>query len=178
MSSSIGRLALIAALAWCSTAQGTTLRLRSLEALVAESDQIAEVRVVASHAEQEGPEAPIFTVYEVESLDWLRAGPLGRPARFVVRQPGGTVGDLTMVASGAAHFRVGERVLLFTTDYGTGFQQVSNLAQGAVRIEGAATGAAAVAPRVRAEAPFPGGAPEDLAAFKQRVRDLVAAGAP
>jgi len=176
MPSSIRRLALVVALAWCTSAGATTLRLRTLEALVAESDQVVDARVVASHAEQQGSDGPIYTVYELESLDWLRPGPLGRPARFVVRQPGGTVGELTMVASGAAHFQLGERVLLFTKDYGAGFQQVSNLTQGALRVEstGAVAGGAVAAPRVRPCAPFPGGVPDDLAALKQRVRDLVA----
>lgn len=159
----------------------TTIQLHELPDMVEGAEQVVQGIVRSAVAVRQG--SIIVTEYEIEVSDWLKAGPQGTPSTITIIQPGGTVGDVTMTVVGAAHFASGDEVILFTRDYGgLGRQQVENLSQGALPIltEPAPPGPGAAprrrhVPQARA---FPGGAPEDLEAFKARVRELAAGRTP
>ena len=176
-------LAALAAAALPLSAAATTIQLQDLSELVSGAEAVVQGRVLSAQAVEQG--TIIVTEYQVEVSDWLKPGPQGSPRTIVIRQPGGTVGDVTMTVVGAAHFAVGEELILFTRDYGgLGHQQVENLSQGALWIatEPVPPGARSAGPPRKSlpqAAGFPrGGAPADLEAFKARVRELVAARTP
>lgn len=171
------RLVLVSLLACAaSSASATTIVLRTLPQIVAEADQVLQGRVVEARAVAE--DAVIFTVYAIETSDWMKEGRAGRASRVEIRQPGGTVDGVTMTVIGAAHFRVGDELVLFTKDYGgQGHQQVANLMQGSLPVAADAGISAGGPRRVPGIAGFPGGGPQDLDALKARIRELVATGA-
>jgi hypothetical protein len=170
-------LAALAAAALPFAAAATTIQLKDLPEMVSDAEQALQGRVLSARAVEQG--TIIVTEYEIEVADWLKPGRSGRPRTITIIQPGGTVGDVTMTVEGAAHFSPGDELILFTRDYGgQGRQQVVNLMQGALPVvtERPAPGSSAPPRRRLPHASgFPGGAPEDLDAFKARVRELAAA---
>lgn len=124
-------LALALALAACSAA-ATTLVPRSLRVLSREADQVFAGRVLSASASW--IDGAIWTTYELEVTDWIKEGRGGAPARTSVRQLGGQVGEERMVAIGIPQFAIGEELVLFTKDYGAGWQSVHNHSQGALAV--------------------------------------------
>lgn len=168
-------LAFAAALA--PEAGATTIQLRSLPEMVSHADHVVQGRVINARA-VEDHRGQIYTEYQIEVSDWLKAGQAEPQRSLVIRQLGGIIGDRGVYAEGIAHFQVGQEVLLFTKDYGgNGHVQVANASQGALLVaEDDAPGRSGQAPgrRLRGASSFVGGAPESLDEFKAAVRALVA----
>ncbi len=101
--------------------------------MTADADQIVQGRVVSKTAAYEADKA-IWTTYSVEVSETVKTKAATPPKQVVIKQLGGTVGDLTLEASGIPHFSVGDEAILFTKDYGAGWQSVANGPQGAQRV--------------------------------------------
>ena len=97
------------------------------------------------------------TVYTFVTLDVLRSWGLdGAPAKVVVKQLGGVVGNTAFVVGGQAHFELGEEVLVFLDVRPRDRTlSVAGLEQGKWLMTGAADPAAAFAREVRGTAPSP-----------------------
>ena len=170
-------LALVA-LAVALPAGATTMVLQDLPTAVASADQIVRVRVVGATPVM--ALGSIWTDYALESLEWLKAGPQGSAPQITIRQLGGTLDGITMVAEGMAQFTVGDEVLLMTKDYGGGWQSVQNVMQGALPVK---TTRLPTARGVIERKSLPGAAQmfseaggDDLPGFEGRIRRLLAGG--
>jgi hypothetical protein len=81
-------------------------------ALVERSDHVAVVDVTASTAAWDARGERIVTTVELSVVESWK-GPMPPAARLRVVQPGGTVGDTSMVVFGTSRFSPGERALVF-----------------------------------------------------------------
>jgi hypothetical protein len=156
-------------------------------AMVAQADTIAIVDVGATRAAWDERHERIVTSIELAVVETWKGTP-APAARIVVAQPGGTVGDITMVVSGVPRFAAGERALVFLRGP-AGRASVVGLAQGKRLVRRDAAGAGfVVAPVDRAGASFvrggaPGGRPpvfetepRPLDDVRAEIRALVAGG--
>jgi hypothetical protein len=156
-------------------------------AMVAQADTIAIVDVGAARAAWDERHERIVTTIELAVVETWKGAP-APAARIVVAQPGGTVGDVTMVVSGMPRFAPGERALVFLRGPAER-ASVVGLAQGKRLVRRDAAGAGfVVAPVDRAGATFvrgaaPGGrapvfetALRPLDDVRAEVRALVAGG--
>ena len=125
-----------------------SLRAVSDDALAQSSAAAVQGRVVALTAAWE---AEADTIYTYVTLDVVRSWGLDNlPARVVVKQLGGTVGDTAFVVGGQARFAVGEDVLVFLdVRPRDGTLSVAGLEQGKWLITGAPDPAAAAAREIR-----------------------------
>lgn len=88
------------------------------------------------------------------------------------------MGKVTLRASGVNHFTVGEEAVLFTRDFGGGWQSTFSSPQAALRLrrdDAATTGSqhsSSAAKSVPAKVNF-AGQDEDLESFKAQVREIV-----
>ncbi|MEZ5420084.1 MAG: matrixin family metalloprotease [Vicinamibacterales bacterium] len=81
------------------------------EALAASSAAAVQGRVAATSAQWDTAADTIYTFITIDvSRSW---GLDGAPARVVVKQLGGVVGDVAFLVGGQARFEVGEEVLVF-----------------------------------------------------------------
>jgi hypothetical protein len=83
-----------------------------LSAMVDRADRIAVVDVVSVSAAWTDRRDRISTAIELTVVDCWK-GDLPAGARLTVRQPGGTVGDITTTVDGMPRFSPGERALVF-----------------------------------------------------------------
>jgi hypothetical protein len=110
-----------------SRIEATTILRRSLEDMCRISEQIVHGRVVSKQSAYE-PGGQIWTTYSIEVDDCLKgAAKSGSP----IKQIGGQVGDIRLEAVGVPHFGLGDEILLFARDPGTGWRTVVNGPQGA-----------------------------------------------
>ncbi len=94
-----------------STITEASLRVATDETLARSSAAAVQGRVVAVTAQWEDA---ADTIYTFVTVDVVRSWGLdGSPARVVVKQLGGVVGDTAFVVGGQARFEVGEDVLVF-----------------------------------------------------------------
>jgi len=176
----MGRLlALIVLAALALPARGTIYIRKSLAEMVGEADRVVQGRVLSKDSAWEG--GVIWTTYVIQVLEHLKGEAPGRPApaQVTVRQPGGSVGEIGQVAVGIPHFAVGEELIVFTRDFGAGWQTVLNGPQGHLTIQTSvsrlATGEEKLVKSIaRLRALYDGVESEDLDAFKARVRALAA----
>jgi hypothetical protein len=156
-------------------------------AMVAQADTIAIVDVGAARAAWDERHERIVTTVELAVVETWKGAP-APAARLVVAQPGGTVGDVTMVVSGMPRFAPGERALVFLRGPAER-ASVVGLAQGKRLVRRDPAGAGfVVAPVDRAGASFlrrasPGGrppvfetTPRPLDDLRAEIRALVARG--
>jgi hypothetical protein len=95
-----------------SRASATLILALDLPAMVGRADRIAVVDVVSVSASWNDRHDRISTAVELTVVDcWKGALPAG--AHLTVRQPGGTVGDITTTVDGMPRFSPGERALVF-----------------------------------------------------------------
>lgn len=88
-----------------------SLRAVSDDTLARSSAAAVQGRVVASSAHWDDAAGTIYTFVTIDVVkSW---GLAGQPARVVVKQLGGIVGDTAFVVGGQAQFTVGEDVLVF-----------------------------------------------------------------
>lgn len=97
-------------LALAAPASASAVLDRSVEEMAARSHAVVRGTVVRSEARWDASGRRIQTYTQVRVTESLKGGLSGV---VVVRQPGGRVGDLEQLASGAAAFSPGEDVVLF-----------------------------------------------------------------
>lgn len=112
----------------------STMQLFSLESMCEMSDAIVQGEVVDAVAAYE-PNGQIWTTYTIAVTDSLKSPTAKAESTITVKQVGGTVGDLTLQVPLIPHFAPGDELLLFTKDYGGGWQSVTNGPQGCLRVE-------------------------------------------
>ena len=99
------------ALASLPAVSAASLRAVSDDTLARSSAAAVQGRVVASSAHWDDAAGTIYTYVTIDVVkSW---GLAGQPARVVVKQLGGIVGDTAFVVGGQAQFTVGEDVLVF-----------------------------------------------------------------
>jgi hypothetical protein len=125
-------LAVPAALLVAPRARATTIQARSMKQMSLEADQVLVGEVVSAQAAWE--DGTIWTTYDLRVVDWVKPGRGGKTAHALVKQLGGVVGDEGMLAEGVPQFQPGDEVMLFTKDYGGGWQSVHNCWQGALKV--------------------------------------------
>lgn len=119
----------VALLAAAGPAGAVLTRARTVEQLAADADAIVRGRVVEQSVEMEPETGRVRTFSTVEVSACLR-GDDATGSRVVISQIGGTVGDVTVVASGAAPLAVGQDVLLFLRGKGTERRAPVGMARG------------------------------------------------
>jgi hypothetical protein len=80
--------------------------------MVQQADHIAVVDVVSVSAAWDGNHEKILTTIDLAVVEAWK-GPMTPATHVKVVQPGGTVGELTMVVFGMSRFSTGERALVF-----------------------------------------------------------------
>lgn len=154
----------------------------SLDQMVAGAQVVVQGKVLAGVAARDD-KGRIWTTYTIEVQDRLKgetdrtSSTAAAPARLTIRQLGGTIGKITCRATGVAHFTAGDEVLLFTRDFGAGWQSAFREPQGAMRLyDASAPGPESVTGKI-AQPDFKlnfSGKEERLETFKSRIRNLVA----
>jgi len=96
----------------CAPARASLLLALDTPTMVAEADTIAVVDVTAARAAWDARHQRILTTIELDVVESWK-GSAAPAARVQVVQPGGTVGDVTMVVHGMPRFLPGERALVF-----------------------------------------------------------------
>ncbi|MFZ5469487.1 MAG: hypothetical protein ACOZIN_08630 [Myxococcota bacterium] len=164
----------------------TTMVAVDVPGLTKGSDAVVHGKVTGIEAKWSGDRRRIFTEVSLEVVETWKGAP---PARLVIVQPGGVVGDVGQRVEGVAHFRVGEEVVVFLEARGTGRYLVSGMAQGKYRVERSTDGQLALAvpdsagparildPRTGREVPQRSTVVK-LAELKAQVRDAQAEASP
>ena len=122
-------------------------------------DTLARISAAAVHgrvvAVTPAWDAEVDTIYTYVTLDVLRAWGLeGAPARVVVKQLGGVVGDTALLVGGQARFEIGEEVFVFLdVRPRDGTLSVAGLEQGKWLMTGLADAAVAAAREMRGHDP-------------------------
>jgi hypothetical protein len=145
--------------------------------MASEADRVVHARVLSGAAAWDA-EGRIWTTYELEVIDPVKGAGLRPGDQTEIRQIGGTVGDVTCTAPGIPHFEAGEEAVLFTKDYGAGWQSVHNAWQGRLRVERPAPAPGGLGPARPSLPDAPTlfrGASADLDAFKASVRAALSA---
>jgi hypothetical protein len=148
-------------------------------AMVERADAIAIVDVASARAAWDDRHERIVSTIDLMVVEsWKGAASPGTRIRVV--QPGGTVGDLSLVVFGMARFSQGERALVFLRGPADR-ARVVGMAQGKrVLRPGAVPGSFVVAAPERAGASFVGGgavaAARPLDEVRAQIRDLVLRG--
>jgi hypothetical protein len=99
-----------------------------LTELVGRSDHIAVVDVVSVQSAWDAKHERILSTIQLDVVETWK-GPATPATRMTIVQPGGTVGDITMVVFGLSKFQPGERTLLFMRG-AMGAASVVGMAQG------------------------------------------------
>jgi hypothetical protein len=100
------------ALALPSAANASLIVALDTPTMVKEADHIAVVDVVSVNAAWDAGHEKILSTIELSVVESWK-GSMSPAARIKVVQPGGTVGDMSMVVSGMTRFTPGERALVF-----------------------------------------------------------------
>lgn len=134
------------------------------------ADFIVHGRVVAQSSVREG--GLIWTSYTLQVTEPLKTQ--GHEIKtFHFRQLGGKVGDLRQLATGTVCFDRNDEVILFTKDYGNGFQAVAEGERGRVRVRSIESNKQKRQIVPEAIRLAPGEAAIDLDRFKQQLRDAI-----
>jgi len=121
-------LALVALPFFAASAHATVAVALSLDGLVQGADRVVVADVVSSEAAWDARHETIVTSIELAVVESWKGD--ATPAKHITfRQPGGTVGDITMTVAGLSSFTPGERSLLFLRKAGIGWTVVG-LSQG------------------------------------------------
>lgn len=119
---------------------GTTLLRADVARLAVHSSRVVRGTVVRVKAHWAG-EGHIVTDVTVKVAETL-AGKSS--STVVIRQPGGTVGDIAQTVGGEARFEEGEQVVVFIQRRGPTRFRLTGMAQGKFRVEKTADGLVAV----------------------------------
>jgi hypothetical protein len=95
-----------------STARASLVMAMDLEEMTTRADRVVVGEVLSVKSAWEPDHKRIFTNIEIRVADtWKGTIPLG--GKIIVQQPGGQVGDIESRVYGLAHFREGDRAVLF-----------------------------------------------------------------
>ena len=104
--------AALTGLAASSDVQASLVMALDLKELVGRSDHIVVSDVVSIQAAWDAKHEHIMSTIQLNVVEAWK-GPAKPATRLTVVQPGGTVGDITMVVFGLSQFKPGERSLIF-----------------------------------------------------------------
>jgi hypothetical protein len=121
---------LIALLATCTAATGTTFARMSVARMTQAAKKIVRARCLANSTAWDAGEIWTFTTFEVEET-WKGAL---HDKQIAVRLLGGTVGGLTSSVSGVPRFVEGEEVILFLEPIARGDFSIVSWMQGTFRV--------------------------------------------
>lgn len=174
-------IALFGILAPCAAAGGQSAGPDELARFCRRADYILHGRVTAQSSIRDR-DGLIWTSYTLVVAEPLKAPAPAAVKTFQFRQLGGRVGDLRQVATGSADIRRNDEVILFTRDYGAGFQAVAEGDRGCLRVRTVTDPRRAAASRDRRIVPAackvaPGRASIDLDRLKEQLREAVKQGA-
>lgn len=93
-------------------AQASMIRAMDLAELTASADQVVVGDVARVSSQWDADHRNIVTTVEIKVQESWKGSPPS-DGKIVVRQPGGTVGEIEMTVIGMPHFFIGERALLF-----------------------------------------------------------------
>lgn len=136
-------LLITATLALAGSLWATTVRPASVERLTQLSSMIIEGRATNTWSEWNAQHTAIYTYTQFQVARTLK----GQSAQTIlVRQRGGTVGDIRQVLFGVRHFQVGEDAVLFLQPVpgANGTMEIVDLMQGNFRVSHTTAGAATV----------------------------------
>ena len=117
-------------------AGATTLQQLSLGEMTQKATAIVRAKVTGSIEVLRGTD--VFTVYQLEMLETLKAPNGIRPADVAV--PGGIAGGLRQVVPGAPVLRAGQEYVLFLWTSRSGLTQLMGMSQGLFTVERTRTG--------------------------------------
>ena len=125
----IGRLRLCALLALVlALPTGATLvPTMSVEQMIDDSEVVVHGKVWRTWAAWDDAHQNIWTHYEILVADVLKGSVDGK---FVVSEPGGTVGELSMAIAGTPGYQVGEEVVVFAVRTPIGLMRTCGWGQG------------------------------------------------
>lgn len=121
---------LIALVAMCTAATGTTLSRMSVAQMTHAAKRIVRARCLANSTAWDAGEIWTFTTFEVEE-NWKGAL---HDKQIAVRLLGGTVGGLTSSVSGVPRFVEGEEAILFLEPTTRGDFSIVSWMQGTFRV--------------------------------------------
>jgi hypothetical protein len=117
-------------------AGATTLQQLGLGEMAQKSTAIARVRVMHANTAVRGGD--VYTVYQFETLETLKAPGGGRIQEVAV--PGGAAGGIRQVVEGAPLLKAGEEYVIFLWTSRSGWTQIIGLSQGLFAVEHGAGG--------------------------------------
>jgi hypothetical protein len=109
-------------------AQATTLQRLSLDSMIQQSTSVVHAKVTGSYTALRGQD--VWTFYQLQVLDTLKAGPNGASATVEVGVPGGTVQGVRQAVAGAPVLAPGTEYVVFLWTSRSGLTQVIGLSQG------------------------------------------------
>ena len=118
---------LLVAFALIFSARATVYELLALDDLTGESQTVVYGKVLTSRVEWNSARTMIFTIYEVQALEYLK-GNLG-PV-FQLHEPGGELNGMSMSISGVPKFSAGQEAVFFVWTSHQGLRQVTGFEQG------------------------------------------------
>jgi hypothetical protein len=132
-----------AALALVGSVWATTVRPASVERLTQLATTIIEGRAINTWSAWNARHTAIYTYTQFQVARTLKGQ---SPQTVLVRQRGGTVGDIRQVLFGVRHFQVGDDAVLFLQPVpgANGTMEIVDLMQGNFRVSRTTTGAATV----------------------------------
>lgn len=124
-----GRLRLCALLALVPAipAWATLVPTMSVEEMIDGSEVVVHGKVWRTWSAWDDAHQNIWTHYEILVSDVLKGSVDGK---FVVSEPGGTVGELSMAIAGTPTYQVGEEVVVFAERTPIGFMRTCGWGQG------------------------------------------------
>lgn len=135
------------------------------------ADFILHGRVVAQSSLRD--DGLIWTSYTLQVTEPLKSPGRAEIKTFQFRQLGGRVGELRQLATGAVYFNRDDEVILFTRDYGNGFQSVAEGERGCMRVRSIKSNKQKRQIVPEAIRLAPGEAAIDLDRLKQQLRDAI-----
>jgi hypothetical protein len=124
--------ALSSSLSWATLVPAMTL-----EELASQSQSVVQGKVVRTWSAWDNSQQLIWTHYEVEVSDSLKGPAQGT---LVVSEPGGTIGETSMLIAGTPVYEVGEEIVLFTEATPIGYARTCGWGQGKFRVSAAQDG--------------------------------------
>lgn len=128
---------LVLAVLFCGASWATLVPTMTLEDLASQSQSVVHGKVMRTWSAWDNSQQVIWTHYEVEVSDSLK-GPA--QSKLVVSEPGGTVGETSMLIAGTPVYEVGEEIVLFTEATPIGYARTCGWGQGKFRVSAAQDG--------------------------------------
>jgi hypothetical protein len=128
---------LVLAALFCGPSWATLVPAMTLEDLASQSQSVVHGKVARTWSAWDSSQQVIWTHYEVEVSDSLK-GPA--QSKLVLSEPGGTVGETSMLIAGTPVYEVGEEIVLFTEATPIGYARTCGWGQGKFKVSTAQDG--------------------------------------